>query len=57
MPRRALEFSSNAQLLPSSVFAVDASVFFECVNAMAAIFRANVRRAISGFMPLSSKAT
>ena len=31
--------------------------FFQSVKAMAAILRANVRRAISGFMPLSSKAT
>ena len=33
------------------------SSFFQSVKAMAAILRANVRRAISGFIPLSSKAT
>ena len=33
------------------------SSFFQSVKAMAAILRAKVRRAISGFMPLSSKAT
>jgi hypothetical protein len=33
------------------------SSFFQSVKAMAAIFRANVKRAISGFMPFSSKAT
>ena len=32
------------------------SSFFQSVKAMAAILRAKVRRAISGFMPLSSKA-
>jgi hypothetical protein len=33
------------------------SSFFQSVRAMAAILRANVRRAISGFMPFASKAT
>ncbi len=32
------------------------SSFFQSVKAMAAILRANVRRAISGFIPFSSKA-
>src|ERR1700731_370945 len=32
------------------------SSFFQSVNVMAAILRARVRRAISGFMPLASKA-
>ena len=31
------------------------SSFFQSVNVMAAILRASVRRAISGFMPLASK--
>jgi hypothetical protein len=31
------------------------SSFFQSVKAIAAIFRANVRRAISGFIPLASK--
>jgi hypothetical protein len=31
--------------------------FFQSVKVMAAILRANVRRAISGFIPLSTKAT
>jgi hypothetical protein len=33
------------------------SSFFQSVKAMAAIFRAKVRRAISGFIPLASNAT
>ena len=33
------------------------SSFFQSVKAMAAILRAKVRRAISGFMPFSSKPT
>jgi len=33
------------------------SSFFQSVKAMAAILRAKVRRAISGFIPFSSKAT
>ena len=33
------------------------SSFFQRVKAMAAILRASVSRAISGFIPLSSKAT
>src|SRR5206468_1888647 len=48
----------NAQA--ACVFSCSASKrssFFQSVKAMAAIFRANVRRAISAFMPLSSKAT
>jgi len=48
----------NAQA--ACVFSCSASKrssFFQRVKAMAAIFRAKVRRAISGFMPLSSKAT
>ena len=32
------------------------SYFFQGVKVMAAILRASVRRAISGFMPLASKA-
>jgi hypothetical protein len=32
------------------------SSFFQSVKVMAAIFRASVRRAISGFIPLVSKA-
>ncbi len=32
------------------------SSFFQSVKAMAAIFRAKVRRAISGFIPLASSA-
>jgi hypothetical protein len=31
--------------------------FFQTINAIAAIFRANVRRAIDGFLPLVSKAS
>jgi hypothetical protein len=33
------------------------SSFFQSVKAMAAIFRAKVRRAISGFIPLASNVT
>jgi hypothetical protein len=33
------------------------SSFFQSVKAMAAILRAKVRRAISGFMPFANKAT
>ena len=40
-------FSVETFLLPS---------FFQSVKAMAAIFRAKVRRAISGFIPFASNA-
>ena len=57
-PRRATGVLCNAQA--ACVFSCSASKrssFFQSIKAMAAIFRASVRRAISGFMPLSSKAT
>ena len=56
-PGRPPEFCGNAQA--ACVFSCSASKrssFFQSVTAMAAIFRANVSRAISGFMPFSSKA-
>lgn len=57
-PVGSLGVLCNAQA--SCVFSSSASKrssFFQSVKAMAAIFLANVRRAISGFMPLSSKVT
>jgi hypothetical protein len=44
----ACGFSCSASKRPS---------FFQSVKAMAAIFRAKVRRAISGFIPFASSAT
>ena len=50
--------SVNAQAACSfSCSASKRSSFFQSVKAIAAIFRAKVRRAISGFIPLSSNAT
>ena len=39
------------------LFDVETFLLFQSVNVMAAILRARVRRAISGFMPLASKAS
>ena len=48
----------NAQAACSFSFSASKySSFFQSVKAMAAIFRAKVRRAISGFIPLASNAT
>ena len=38
-----------------SIRAAGGTAFFQTAKTIAAIFRANVRRAIDGFMPLASK--
>jgi hypothetical protein len=47
----------RSSCLRLQLFSVETFLLFQSVKAMAAIFRAKVRRAISGFMPFSSKAT
>ncbi len=50
-------FYATLKRLAFSMFASKPSSFLESVRAIAAILRAKVSRAISGFMPFSSKAT
>ena len=55
-PAIDIRFSSHAQAACCfSSSGLNAAPFFQTVKAIAAIFRANVRRAIDGFIPFASK--